>query len=79
MKAKRTDKFHGVRDLWRQPFRYAVVEDLALPAQVVERNQRLLDRCCDVEAMALVQVNIINVEALQGGMTLFKDVLSREA
>src|SRR5918997_4613273 len=65
--------------LVRRPLRDADVEHLALPHEVVERPQRILERGSLVVAVALVEVHVVHPESPQRGVALLGYVLAREA
>ena len=52
--------------------------DLAGAHQVVEGAHRLLERGVVVEAMGLVEVDVVGLQALQGPVAGLDDVLARE-
>src|SRR5699024_5284932 len=60
------------------PFRDADVERLALPHDVGERLERLFERRLVVEAVSLVQVNVIGAEAAERAVDRFEDVLAAQ-
>ena len=60
------------------PLADADVVHLALTDQIVERAQRLFERRLDVEAMGLVQVEVICAQPLQRGVATLDDVLAGE-
>ena len=62
----------------RRPLGDADVEHLALRDKVVERAQRLLERRVRVRAVALVEIDVVRAEPLQGSVALLHDVLPRE-
>ena len=59
--------------------RCAEVADLAGLDDVVQRLHRLLDRGVGVEAVDLVQVDVVGAEPGQGGVDLFEDRLAGQA
>ena len=65
VQARAPDVVHGMRDLAGAPLGNACIEDLALPRQVVERDQRLFQRRLGVIPVALVKVNVVRAEPLQ--------------
>ncbi len=58
---------------------HAVIQDLALVHQVAQRLQRLLQRRRRVETMAVVQVDVVGVEVLQGTVAVVEDVLAAQS
>jgi hypothetical protein len=53
--------------------RRSKVADLAGTDDVVQRLHRLFDRCLRVEAVNLVEVDVVGTEAGEGGIDLFED------
>jgi len=51
----------------------------ALAHQIIERAQRLFDRCEQIPAMYLIQIDIICIEPAQTVLDRRKDMLAREA
>jgi hypothetical protein len=62
----------------RSPLRDPYVQYLPLPNQVVEGPQGLLKRRVFVVAVALVEVDVVDPEALERVVALLGDVLARE-
>ena len=57
----------------------AVVQDLALVDQVAQRLQGLLHRRGRIEAVAVIQVDVIHAEILQAPLAVGQDVLAGQA
>src|SRR2546430_6943529 len=68
---------HGVRpaDRGRRGLRKAEVADLALADQVGHRPDRLLDRHIRVHAVLIVEIDVIDAESLERGVTRRSHVL----
>ena len=64
----------GGRDLPGRPVADRGVEDLALPDEVVERTEGLLDRGVVVEGVDEVEVEAVRAEAAQAGFCRAHDV-----
>ena len=59
--------------------RDAVIQDLALIHQIAQRLQGLLHRGGRVEAVAVVQVDVVHAEVLQAPLAVSQDVLAGQA
>ena len=70
---------HGIANLCRRPFRDASIEHFALCHKIIEGTQHFLDRRLIVITMALIQIDIVGIEAAQAGVALFNDMFAREA
>src|SRR5690606_29904726 len=62
-----------------RPLADADIEHLALPYQVVEGAQRLLERGLEVEPVGLVQVDVVGLQAPQRPVERLHDVLAGQA
>ena len=69
----------GVADLAGGPLAHPDVVDLALADQVVQGPQGLLQRGLVVEAVALVQVEVVGAQPAQAGVAGLHDVLAGQA
>ena len=66
-------------DLLGPPLRHADVQHLAGAHEVVEGAQRLLERRLVVEAVRLVEVDVVGLQPLQRRVAALHDVLARQA
>ena len=69
----------GLGDLRSVPLTDAPVQDLALVDQVVHRPTRFDQRGVLVIAVALIQIDVIRIEALQRRVALREEVLASQA
>ena len=66
-------------DLLRRPFAEADVARLALAHHVAQRLHGLLDRRAAVVAMALIEIDMVDAQALQRAVDLLGDLRARQA
>ena len=69
---------YGGGDLIGVPLGHAPIEYFAVAHQVVHRTARFFQRCCTIVAMALIQVHVVGLQALQRGVDLLVDLLRRQ-
>ena len=65
-------------DMLRRPFAEADITRFARAHDLAERAHRFLQRCVLVIAVALIEVDMIGLEAGQRGVDLLQDLLARK-
>ena len=73
-----SDDGERLRDLYGRPLRNAVIEDLPRRDHIRKDLHRLFDGRRRVEAVAEVQIEVIELHVLQRLIELFDDVLARK-
>jgi hypothetical protein len=67
----------SLADLLLRPLAEAEIAGLPLPHDLGQRLHGLLERDVPVVAMALVEVDVVGAEPVQGGIDLREDLVAR--